>query len=223
MLIIVHKKWLIYTGEKEVPKNLKKLMIEFKVCRVLMKLQKDQLQSWIRGNTSKCARSIFIFDEMDKLHSGLIDAIKPFLDYYEHIDGVSYRKAIVIFLSNGGDDLVNRLMLQFWSSGKKREDLELKDVENVLSVELFNNKNSEWLRHSGLSEKNLIDYFVPFLPLEFLHVKKCVLAELRLSGFYEDETLASRVAKEMTYLPKETKLFADKGSKTVSTKLDFIL
>ncbi|XP_073439529.1 torsin-1B-like isoform X2 [Dendrobates tinctorius] len=80
---------------------------------------------------------------MDKLHSGLIDAIKPFLDYYEHIDGVSYRKAIVIFLSNVGDDLVNRLMLQFWGSGKKREDLELKDVENVLSVELFNNKNSK--------------------------------------------------------------------------------
>lgn len=26
----------------------------------------DQLQSWIRGNVSACARSIFIFDEMDK-------------------------------------------------------------------------------------------------------------------------------------------------------------
>ncbi|KAM4020159.1 torsin-1B-like isoform 2-T2 [Anomaloglossus baeobatrachus] len=183
---------------------------------------KDQLQSWIRGNTSKCARSIFIFDEMDKLHPGLIDAIKPFLDYYEHIDGVSYRKAIFIFLSNAGGDLINRLMLQFWDSGKTREDLELKDVENVLSVELFNNKNSGFW-HSGLIEKNLIDYFVPFLPLEFRHVKKCVLAELRLRGFHEDETLASQVAQEMTYLPKERKLFSDKGCKTVSTKLDFML
>ncbi|XP_069604201.1 torsin-1B-like [Ranitomeya imitator] len=183
---------------------------------------KDQLQSWIRGNTSKCARSIFIFDEMDKLHPGLIDAIKPFLDYYEHIDGVSYRKAIFIFLSNAGGDLINRLMLQFWGSGKKREDLELKDVENVLSVELFNNKNSGFW-HSGLIEKNLIDYFVPFLPLEFRHVKKCVLAELRLRGLHENETLASLVAYEMTYLPKERKLFSDKGCKTVSTKLDFII
>lgn len=41
---------------------------------------------------------MFIFDEMDKLHPGIIDAIKPFLDYYEQIDGVSYRKAIFIFL-----------------------------------------------------------------------------------------------------------------------------
>lgn len=58
----------------------------------------DQLQLWIRGNVSACARSIFIFDEMDKMHAGLIDAIKPFLDYYDHLDGVSYQKAIFIFL-----------------------------------------------------------------------------------------------------------------------------
>ncbi|XP_023400609.2 torsin-1A isoform X2 [Loxodonta africana] len=61
-------------------------------------LYKDQLQLWIRGNVSACARSIFIFDEMDKMHAGLIDAIKPFLDYYDLVDGVSYQKAIFIFL-----------------------------------------------------------------------------------------------------------------------------
>lgn len=58
----------------------------------------DQLQSWIRGNVSACPRSLFIFDEMDKMHAGLIDSIKPFLDYYELLDGVSYRQAIFIFL-----------------------------------------------------------------------------------------------------------------------------
>ena len=58
----------------------------------------DQLQSWIRGNVSACARSTFIFDEMDKMHAGLIDAIKPYLDYYDNLDGVSYQKAIFIFL-----------------------------------------------------------------------------------------------------------------------------
>ncbi|KAL2782157.1 torsin-1B isoform 2 precursor, partial [Daubentonia madagascariensis] len=63
-----------------------------------IKLYQDQLQKWIRGNVSACASSVFIFDEMDKLHPGIIDAIKPFLDYYEQVDGVSYRKAIFIFL-----------------------------------------------------------------------------------------------------------------------------
>lgn len=61
-------------------------------------LFQEQLQNWIRGNVSACPHSVFIFDEMDKMHQGLIDAIKPFLDYYEQVDGVSYRKAIFIFL-----------------------------------------------------------------------------------------------------------------------------
>lgn len=58
----------------------------------------SQLQQWIKGNVSNCARSMFIFDEMDKMHPGLIDSIKPYLDYYDKLDGISYRKAIFIFL-----------------------------------------------------------------------------------------------------------------------------
>jgi len=41
---------------------------------------------------------MFIFDEMDKMHPGLIDTIKPFVDFHHKLDGVSYRKAIFIFL-----------------------------------------------------------------------------------------------------------------------------
>ncbi|XP_072285489.1 torsin-1B-like [Pyxicephalus adspersus] len=180
---------------------------------------KDQIQSWIRGNVTNCPRSVFIFDEMDKLHQGLIDTIKPFLDYYEQIDGVSYRKAIFIFLSNAGGDVINRVVL---GSGKKREDLELQDLESVLSVELFNNKDSGFW-HSSLIDKNLIDFYVPFLPLEFRHVKQCVMAELRHRGLPEDEQLALRVAQEMTYFPKDSRIFSDKGCKTVTTKLDLHL
>ncbi|XP_078006137.1 torsin-1A isoform X2 [Phascolarctos cinereus] len=103
---------------------------------------KDQLQLWIRGNVSACARSIFIFDEMDKMHAGLIDAIKPFLDYYDLIDGVSYQKAIFIFLSNAGAERITDVALDFWRSGKQREEIKLKDMEQALSVSVFNNKNS---------------------------------------------------------------------------------
>lgn len=52
---------------------------------------------------SACGSSVFIFDEMDKLHPGIIDAIKPFLDYYEQVDGISYRKAIFIFLRSANE------------------------------------------------------------------------------------------------------------------------
>lgn len=181
---------------------------------------KDQLQSWIRGNVSTCARSIFIFDEMDKMHSGLIDSIKPFLDYYEELDGVSYRKAIFIFLSNAGAEKITEVALDFWRKGKRREELGLRDLEASLAVSVFNNKNSGFW-HSSLIDRNLIDYFVPFLPLEYKHVKMCVRVELESRGYVLDEAIVERVAKELTYFPKEERIYSDKGCKTVYTKLDF--
>ena len=45
-----------------------------------------------------CPRSVFIFDEMDKMPVGLIDTIKPYVDYYEDLRGVDYRKATFFFL-----------------------------------------------------------------------------------------------------------------------------
>ncbi|XP_047555447.1 torsin-1A [Lutra lutra] len=183
-------------------------------------LYKDQLQLWIRGNVSACARSIFIFDEMDKMHAGLIDAIKPFLDYYDHLDGVSYQKAIFIFLSNAGAERITDVALDFWRSGKQREEIKLKDMEPALSVSAFNNKNSGFW-HSSLIDRNLIDYFVPFLPLEYKHLKMCIRVEMQSRGFEIDEDIVTKVADEMTFFPKEERVFSDKGCKTVFTKLDY--
>ncbi|XP_054612825.1 torsin family 1 isoform X2 [Dunckerocampus dactyliophorus] len=108
-----------------------------------MDTYKTQLQQWIKGNVSSCAQSMFIFDEMDKMHPGLIDSIKPYLDYYDKVDGVSYRKAIFIFLSNAGGESIIQTALDFWNAGRDRDEMELKDLETSLSLSVFNNKRSE--------------------------------------------------------------------------------
>lgn len=77
------------------------------------------------------------------------------------------------------------------------------------------------LWHSGLIYKNLIDYFIPFLPLEYTHVKMCVRAEMRARGAAVDEDVVTRVAEEMTFYPKDEKIYSDKGCKTVQARLDF--
>ncbi|GCB69303.1 hypothetical protein scyTo_0001028 [Scyliorhinus torazame] len=76
---------------------------------------KQQLQEWIRGNVSLCKRSLFIFDEMDKMAPEVIDSIKPFLEYYSQLDGVSYRKAMFIFLSP--NLIISRLTFQYSTDG----------------------------------------------------------------------------------------------------------
>ncbi|XP_032904835.1 torsin-1A-like [Amblyraja radiata] len=183
---------------------------------------KEQLQKWIRGNVSTCDRSMFIFDEMDKMQAGLIDAIKPYLEYYDNIDGVVYRKAIFIFLSNAGGERITEIALDFWHRGSKREEIQLKDLDSKLSIGVFNNKNSGFW-HTSLIDRNVIDYFIPFLPLEYKHVKLCVKDELVARGYQADEEIITAVADEMTYFPENEKIYSDKGCKTVATKVDFYL
>ncbi|KAK5613843.1 hypothetical protein CRENBAI_015449 [Crenichthys baileyi] len=183
---------------------------------------KSQLQQWVRGNVTNCERSMFIFDEMDKMHPGLIDSIKPYLDYYDKLDGVSYRKSIFIFLSNAGGDGIIQTALDFWRKGRDRKEIELKDLETALSLSVFNNNKSGFFRTS-LIDKNLVDFFVPFLPLEYRHVVQCALAEMRAKRLKPNHDVADKVARDLVYFPKSERVFSVKGCKTIESKLDFYM
>ncbi|NXG62216.1 TOR1B protein, partial [Hemiprocne comata] len=183
-----------------------------------VQLYKEQLQNWIRGNVSACPRSLFIFSEMDQMPHGLIDSIMPFLGYQEKIDGVYYGKAIFIFLNNAGGDKITEIALDHWRRMKRREDIPVKELQSLLSNEIFQNRNSGFF-HSQVIQKSLIDYFVPFLPLEYNHVRQCVQEELRVQGHPKDEDLISEIAFEMTDYPSEERLYSSKGCKTVASRV----
>jgi hypothetical protein len=59
---------------------------------------KNHFKNTVINGIKKCERSLFIFDEIDELSPGVIDVIKPFLDYHPFIDKINYKKAIFIFL-----------------------------------------------------------------------------------------------------------------------------
>uniref|UniRef100_A0A3P8XDM4 AAA+ ATPase domain-containing protein n=1 Tax=Esox lucius TaxID=8010 RepID=A0A3P8XDM4_ESOLU len=181
---------------------------------------KSQLQHWIKGNITNCPQSMFIFDEMDKMQPGLIDSIKPYLDYYEKLDGVSYRQAIFIFLSNSGGENIVQVALDFWKAGKDREEIELKDLEMALSLSVFNNKNSGFW-HISLIDKNLVDFFVPFVPLEYKHLVQCGMAEMDAQGLVPNHTLVDQMVRDMVFFPKSEKIFSVTGCKTISNKLSY--
>ncbi|XP_076734661.1 prosalusin-like isoform X2 [Maylandia zebra] len=61
---------------------------------------KSQLQESIKNSVTNCERSMFIFDEMDKIPPGVIDSIKPYLDYGK-VEGVFFQRSIIIFLRSG--------------------------------------------------------------------------------------------------------------------------
>ncbi|XP_050952573.1 torsin-1A-like [Labeo rohita] len=183
-------------------------------------LYSAQLKQWIHGNVSRFPRSMFIFDEMDKMQPQLIDVIKPFLDYNARVDGVSFCNAIFIFLSNAGGNIIAEVALDFWREGKDREELWMnsKELETKILQNIFNDKNSGFL-HSSIIDHHLVDHYIPFLPLELKHVRQCVMAEMAHLKMTIDYGLADKVARDMPYYPENEKIFAVKGCKSVRQKL----
>ena len=63
-----------------------------------------------------------------------------------------------------------------WKEGKKRQDIGIKEMDKVVNLGEFNTKGGFW--RSSFIEKNSVDYFIPFLPLERSHVKMCAKVDL---------------------------------------------
>ena len=183
---------------------------------------KTLLKSWVIGNITKCPRSLFIFDEMDKMPVGLVDVLKPFLDHYPEVEGVNCRKAMFLFLSNTGAKLINSEVLDNWRRGNDRSHITIKQMDNIINYGAFNEKQQGFW-HTSLIEQHLIDYFVPFLPLERVHVKMCAKVDLKAKKHFIDDDVLNRIADEMLYFPDDTKVFSKSGCKKVSSKVDIVL
>ena len=183
---------------------------------------KEELRNRVKYSVRECPRSLFIFDEMHKMPKGLIDVLKPYLDYHPPDEGkIDYRQSIFIFLSNTGGHLINNAVLKHWKDGKKREDIKIKEMDKVINLGEFNNKGGFW--HSSLIEKNLIDYFIPFMPMERSHVKMCAKADLEKKGHPVTESILNRVADELLYFPEDQKAFSQSGCKKISSKVDYVM
>ena len=56
-------------------------------------MYQDQVRSWVKGNVTICPHSLFVFDEVDKMPTGVLDGIRAYLDYIDTVDSVDYRYA----------------------------------------------------------------------------------------------------------------------------------
>ncbi|XP_066479793.1 torsin-3A [Tiliqua scincoides] len=183
---------------------------------------KVELTKQISEVVQLCKQSLFIFDEVEKLHAGLVDVIKPYLDHYDTVDMVDYRQSIFLFLSNTGGNIINEVALDFWRAGRAREEITMEYLEHYLKTELLESAE-EGYAHNHLLEENLIDFLVPFLPLEYRHVKLCARDAFLARGLPFTEAALDEVARMMVFVPKEEKLFAAQGCKSVSQRINYFL
>ncbi|NXD83885.1 TOR3A protein, partial [Halcyon senegalensis] len=183
---------------------------------------KVRLKKQISETVQLCKQSLFIFDEAEKLHFGLLEAIKPFTARSDNKGQVDYQRSIFIFLSNLGGNAINEVALDFWRAGRLREEISMEILEQQLRLELQEREENGYAR-SHLLEENLIDFFVPFLPLEYHHVKLCARDAFLARGLPYTEAALDEVARMMVFVPKEEKLFSAQGCKSVSQRINYFL
>ena len=192
---------------------------------------KQLIREWIKNNITNvvktCQRSLFIFDEIDKLPEGVIDIIKPFVDHNKFVDSIDYTKTIFILLSNTGGTGITKKTYEFYKQGKEQTDLKMKDFESLIGSGAFNENGG--LNKSDIVDKNLIDAYIPFLPLEKKHVRRCVIDYLKLHHNKVDplkdpgREFIRDIADEMEYQPPDTQLYSRTGCKRVRTKVDALI
>ncbi|XP_034234947.1 torsin-1A-like [Thrips palmi] len=180
---------------------------------------KLKISKEIQKTVEKCERSLFIFEDVQKMPPSVLDAVVPFIDYHTDIDGVDYRKSIFLFLSNTGASYINQKTLELWSKGTQREDIiKLHDFETMIRQGAFNEEGG--LFKSETITTSLIDHYIPFLPLEEKHVRKCIHDEFLKLGYPTSPPGAAElILEEMTFMPDDVHLYSVTGCKRVSAKV----
>ncbi|EFX73207.1 hypothetical protein DAPPUDRAFT_129381 [Daphnia pulex] len=187
-------------------------------------LYQDQIRSWVKGNVSHCPHSLFVFDEVDKMPSGVLDGIRAYLDYIDIVDGVDYRKSIFIFLSNTGGKEITKRVHDVWLTGNvKREELTVKDFERLVEMGAFNEQGG--FHQSHLIQKSLIDVYVPFLPMEKSHVRLCAENEFKKQNYVpkNKEAALQKIVDGLHYYPEGKEIYSTTGCKRVAQKVSLYI
>ncbi|XP_019740216.1 prosalusin isoform X2 [Hippocampus comes] len=184
--------------------------------------QREQLKSWVQGNVTECARSVFIFDEMDKMAPGLLDVLEPFLGPSHVVFRTNYRKAIYIFISTAGEEVINKAALEQREAGRDREEMTAAELQDAIARAVYDNPTSG-LYNSPIIRQKLVTAFVPFLPLCRHHVERCAQAQLCQRGACGRRDVARAAAADMTYQPSPGHYFSTSGCKSVPAKINLLL
>eukprot|EP00057_Strongylocentrotus_purpuratus_P000719 XP_001181741.2 PREDICTED: torsin-1A [Strongylocentrotus purpuratus] len=149
---------------------------------------------------------------------GLLDSMRSFLDHHTKVDGVDYRKVIVIFRSNLAAQAIKKHMLESYENGIARKDIKSVDMERLISNEVSGNSD-DGFKKARIINSHLVSHFIPFFPLEASHVRQCIQAEFKDRGYESNSLSEDEVLAELQF----DGVFSVKGCKNVAEKVSIIL
>lgn len=103
----------------------------------------------------------FVFDEVDAMPAGVFESVVSLLDHNKHVDGVDYRQAIFIFLTNTGGKQILHALMDEMQSGTYRERTKLEDFKFIAESAAFNIGGSiiSWFYRVFSTTSNVFNFF----------------------------------------------------------------
>ena len=155
------------------------------------------IQKWIEGNVTECGVNVMIFDEMDKAEPEHVKAVKSALENAiektSKTEGVKNGPVVVfIFLSNSRSRQVNQYLFSQLLNDRERELIRRSEFSDT-----FDKSFGEW--YESFKASNLVDYFIPFLPLAESHVKQCIDRTFIRLGRDPSTELIATVMEELSF------------------------
>ncbi|XP_015996697.2 torsin-3A isoform X2 [Rousettus aegyptiacus] len=100
-------------------------------------LYEEWLTDQMRETRERCGQTLFVFDEAEKLHPGLLEALRPHLQLQapDSLRAESPR-SILLFLSNLGGNVINEEVLRLLKAGWAREAVTVDQLEPRLQAEI---------------------------------------------------------------------------------------
>ncbi|XP_055389146.1 torsin-like protein [Condylostylus longicornis] len=178
---------------------------------------KVELADNITKAVKECPRSLFIFDEVDRLPKGAFETLTTFLDYHDIINGVDYSKAMYVFLTNTAGKEIGHRLYELMKSGKERSSTRLHEFEDILEAGAYTLNGG--LQGGGILKAHLIDHFLPFLPLEKQHVKDCIRAEYLRWNVNPMESSINYIFDSNVVYDPDYKLYSTAGCKRLDAKV----
>lgn len=148
---------------------------------------------------------------------GIFDSITAMLDHHTLVKGHDFRRAIFIFLTNYGGEEITKVLYQLTvKKGLYRHETKLHHFEDISKVGVYNKAGG--LKESRLIKSAVIDFYLPFLPLEQKHIVECIKAEF--ANFGRQFTTPEMIDEIMNYIGFNTQTnYAFTGCKTIHPKV----
>lgn len=128
---------------------------------------------------------MFVFDKVDKFDDDLLLMLSAVLKDLSNpaLAPHKFYQPIFIFLSDKAANQIQDRLIDIIEEGRTRNEATVLDFDNLWD----NIYVSKAAPHNVLIPKDIIDYFVPLLPMEQKYVELCVADELKLDNLKATE------------------------------------